>query len=109
MEIHERLALVYQRLRDLPPARTAEEALHQLDTTLTKVEDEHSGVPFNPNAGLASDGRMYFPREDFTTRHPDGSVTALTKGQVITAQPNGELTITSRRTGEVVYHRPGAK
>lgn len=104
----ERLAIVYQRLDTLPPARNAEQALAQLAETLTRVEDEYSGVPENPNPGLAYDGRMYPPRADFTTRDEDGTIHAVTKGNEIHAEPNGTLRITSRRTGEEVYRRPGA-
>lgn len=104
----ERLAIVYQRLSSLPPARDAEEALGQLAETLTQVEDEHSAVPENPDPGLAYDGRMYPPRADFTTRDEDGTIHAVTKGNEIHAHPDGTLRITSRRTGEEVYRRPGA-
>lgn len=107
LSLHERLALVYQRLDAQPPASTAEDAYRNLANTLNEVEDEHSGIPFNPAAGLGYDGRMYPPREDYITRHHDGTLTALTKGQVITTHRDGTLTITSRRTGNEVYHRPG--
>lgn len=107
LSLHERLTLVYERLDALPTASTAEGAYRNLAHTLNEVEDEHSGIPFNPDAGLAYDGRMYPPREDYITRHRDGTLTALTKGQAITAHRNGALTITSRRTERTVYHRPG--
>jgi hypothetical protein len=51
---------------------------------------------------------MYPPREDFMTRHPDGSISALTKGNEIQAAPDGSLRILSRRSGQEVYNRKGA-
>ncbi|MFJ6215079.1 hypothetical protein ACIQGZ_17345 [Streptomyces sp. NPDC092296] len=104
----ERLAIVYQRLTALPPATGPDEALRQLADTLDSVEDEHSGVPRNPNPGLKPDGRMYPPRADFIHREEDGTLVALTRGNTIYAEPDGSLRITDRHTGETVYQRPGA-
>ncbi|WP_405674865.1 hypothetical protein OG292_03175 [Streptomyces sp. NBC_01511] len=108
LSLHERLNIVYERLTALPPATGPEEALRQLADTLTSVEDEHSGVPENPDPGLAFDGRMYPPRADYTTRQADGTLVAETRGNMIYASPDGALTITSKRNGETVYQRPGA-
>ncbi|WP_179890743.1 hypothetical protein OHA57_39520 (plasmid) [Streptomyces anulatus] len=46
---------------------------------------------------------MYPPRADCTTREDDGTLVAVTKGNVIYT-----LIITSRRNGETVYQRPSA-
>ncbi|MGW1839614.1 hypothetical protein [Streptomyces sp. NPDC002067] len=108
LSVHERLALVYERLDAMPPATSADEAFDRLGEVLDQVEDQHSGVPKNPDAPLKFDGRMYHPRPDFVSRRDDGSVHAVTKGNEIHAAANGTLTITSRRTGEAVYHRDGA-
>ncbi|WP_037078057.1 hypothetical protein, partial [Pseudonocardia spinosispora] len=108
LSLGQRLAEVYRRLDLLPAATSADQAVTQLNDTLTAVEDEYSGVPANPNPGLKFDGRMYPPREDFMTRTLEGAITATTKGNVIHASPNGALRIPSRRTGEAVYRRDGA-
>lgn len=108
MSLPERLNIVYQRLTALPPVTGPEGALRQLAETLTSVENEYSGIPEDPNPGLRFDGRMYPPRADCTTREDDGTLVAVTKGNVIYAKPDGELIITSRRNGETVYQRPGA-
>ena len=108
LSLGERLNIVYERLAALPSAVNAESALQQLADTLTSVENEYSGVPENPNPGLAFDGRMYPPRADYISRQGDGTLVAVTKGNVIYAKPDGELIITSRRNGETVFQRPGA-
>lgn len=107
LSLPDRLALLYHRLSELPPARTADEAFRQLAETLDQVEDEHSGVERNPNPGLKFDGRMYPPREDFTERLPDGGLRATTKGNLIEISPGGTTDIYSRHTNNLVYRRPG--
>lgn len=53
-------------------------------------------------------GRMHPPRADYTTREDDGTLVAVTNGNVIYTKPDRELIITSRRNGETVYQRPSA-
>jgi hypothetical protein len=108
LSLPERLTLVYERLDQLPPVWKPEEAFKQLSTTLEQVEDEHSGVPRDPNPGLKFDGRMYPPRDDFTERTEDGGLRATTRGNIINIAPNGTMSILSRRSGEEVYRKPGA-
>ncbi len=48
LSLKERLALVYQRLDQMPPPTTAQEAFDRLNTVLEEVEDEYSGVPKTP-------------------------------------------------------------
>jgi hypothetical protein len=83
LPIPQRLSILYQRLHALPAPTSAEEALNQVNSTLTEVEDEYSGVPANPNPGLEPDGRMYPPREDNITQTEDGGLTAKTRGNII--------------------------
>jgi hypothetical protein len=58
----DRLKLFFQRLGEAPAASSADEALHLIAATLNAVEDQHSGVEFNPDAWV-DDGRMYPPTE----------------------------------------------
>ncbi|MFE6225467.1 hypothetical protein [Streptomyces sp. NPDC057854] len=109
LSLAERLNIVYQRLNALPPATGARDALRQLSETLESVEDDYSGVPKNPNPGLAFDGRMYPPRADYITEEDDGRLIAVTRGNVIYAEPDGTLRITNKRTGEEVYRRAGGR
>jgi len=59
----QRVNLFIGRLRQAPPAGSFEEGHQLLCETLTLVEDEHSGVPSNPNL-WRDDGRLYPPQED---------------------------------------------
>ena len=66
----ERLIELLQRLEAASPSASAEEAFGLLVTTLNQVEDEMSGVAFDPDYPL-DDGRMYPPKDD-ARREVDG-------------------------------------
>ena len=59
----ERLCYFIERLKNLPGMDSKESAQQQISDTLNEVEDEYSGVPYNPNrwedGGWKDDGRMY--------------------------------------------------
>lgn len=65
-----RLEMLLERMEAAPPARSAEEALDLVAKILNAVEDEHSGVEYNPEA-WKDDGRMYPPKEDNRREVPD--------------------------------------
>ena len=59
----ERLKIFKDRLAIAPAAGTMSEAMQLLKQVLDDVENEFSGLPYNPEAML-DDQRMYAPRED---------------------------------------------
>jgi len=63
----QRLALFCDRLKQKDPAANHDEAMTLLVSTLHDVEDEFSGVPYNPEEP-GTDGRMYPPNDRF--RYP---------------------------------------
>ena len=101
--IRERLDELYRRLKALPRASSAEDALRQLNHELEQVEDEMSGIPKQspPPSPLTSGSRMYPPLEDFIERRDDGSILAITRGHRIEIGTDGSLRIISKITGEV--------
>ena len=60
---HQRLEEFLRRLGAAAPAGSEEEALGLLGRILIEVEDELSGIPFDPTYPL-NDGRMYPPKAD---------------------------------------------
>lgn len=102
----ERLKMVFDRLTAAPHAKTAQEAMQQMKSTLDAVEDAYSGIPKNPNPGLTPDGRMYPVQPDRMATAADGTITATSRGHITTYGSDGSITVTERTTGAVVYHKP---
>src|SRR5690242_8923797 len=105
--IRERLDELYRRLKVLPRAGSAVEALQQLCDTLGEVEDAWSGVTKQvlPPPPSTSDGRMYCPQDDFVWHRPDGSILALTRGHRIEIASDGMLRIINKVTGQTEFEK----
>ena len=105
--IRERLDELYRRLRTLPRAGTADEALRQLCDALDEVEDAWSGIPKKspPPPPSSSDGRMYCPLDDFVLPMTDGGILALTRGHRIEIAADGSLRIISKVTGQPEFEK----
>ncbi len=59
-----RLEIFYHRLRIESSATSGEEAMHSIASILQAVEDEFSGVPYDPGE-VGTDGRLYPPKEQY--------------------------------------------
>jgi hypothetical protein len=59
----ERLTEIYRRLELAAPVASGTEALDLIVLTMNQVEDQLSGVPFNPE-NWRNDGRLYPPQPD---------------------------------------------
>ena len=105
MDIHQRLAIVYQRLGQAPVANTAEEALALICTVLETVEAEFCPVPKADPPPMTFDGRMYPPQQDNMQRQSDGSLRIKTRGHRIVIAPDGGFTIYRGRVVE--FHKRG--
>ena len=102
-----------RRLAVLPPASNFQEGYEQLAATLNKVEDELSGIEYNPNL-WRTDGRMYPPREDNIRDVPGRPHVKRLRslGHNTFIGDNGSIEVqTAGRgatPGEVVFSKPGA-
>lgn len=109
MDRSERLQVFFRRLTNAKAANTADEARSLLDAVLKGVEDEHSGIPYNPlSADIMSmaDGRMYPPRDD-SERGSTGRFRRFrTKGNIVYFGMNGSIRIESLH-GTVFVDKPG--
>jgi hypothetical protein len=103
-----RLAEFLRRLAAAAPASTAEEAYRQVHDILNAVEDEMTGIPFDP-ANWMNDGRMYPPQSDSIRSvkgRPDLKRYASRGHQTIIGT-NGAIEIRSLdRT--VIFQKPGS-
>lgn len=105
--IRERLEELYRRLRELPAADSADEALRQRCDMLDEVEDAWSGIPKKspPPGPFESDGRMYCPMPDFVMRLEDGGILALTRGHRIEISANGSIRIINKATSQPEFEK----
>jgi hypothetical protein len=104
-----RLTEFIRQLQALPRSSNHSEARGQIAETLNKVEDEYSGVPFDP-AHWRTDGRMY-PFEEDSATDVDGfpEVTAYrSRGHETFIAKNGAFEIHDLGSGEIVIEKSGS-
>jgi hypothetical protein len=105
----ERLSEFFRRLRLAPDCSNWLEARRQLEDILNAVEDELSGIPFNPDAASAPpDGRIYPPHDKYLRDSGSPLVHLFGQTRHRTAfGVNGAVKIT-RPDGTVELDKPGA-
>lgn len=104
----QRLSEFFRRLAQRLPAASVDEALAVLTTTLNEVEDELSGIRYNPER-WQTDGRLYPPLPD--SRRPVPGRPDVTrwrsKGHNTYIRENGAMEIVTVREGEIVFRAAG--
>ena len=109
MDKKSRLLLFYQRLRDADASSTHDEAFALICTALDAVEDEHSGVPNNPQ-NWQTDGRLYPPQID-SVRKVDGFPEVLryrNSNHNTFVASNGAIEVREVDVEKVQFAKPGA-
>lgn len=109
MDRSTRFALFIAQMEASPGAATFEEARRLLETVLNRVEDQHSGVPFDPDA-WQQDGRFYPPANDSEKKSGIADVRMFrTRAHRVWIAANGAIRITAvAPPGRVVFEKPGA-
>lgn len=103
----ERLDLFFERLSAADPAADAEEAFLLISRILNEVEDEYSGVTFDPE-NWKDDGRLYPPLKD--NARPVNGRPDLTRyrsrGHNTFIRENGAIGIRALG-GELIFEKAG--
>ncbi len=104
----ERLTEIYRRLAVAAPAASGTDALDLIGRTMNQVEDELSGVPFNPE-NWRNDGRLYPPQPDsFRMVAGRPEITRFrSRGHNTFIRSNGAFEIRTLE-GRVEFTKPGA-
>jgi hypothetical protein len=104
----ERLTEIYRRLALAAPAASGTDALDLIALTMNQVEDQLSGVRFDPE-NWKNDGRLYPPQPDslrMVAGRPD--VTRFrSRGHNTWIRSNGAFEIRTLE-GDVEFAKPGA-
>src|SRR5262249_20979724 len=106
----ERLTEMLRRLRQAAPFSDGAEARAALERIMREVEDEHSGVPEDPNAQWAArgDGRMYPPHDRFAFSSGSPRISAFGQtGHRTFFGDNGAIRIERRSDGLAELDLPG--
>jgi len=102
----ERVAIFLDRLGKAAAATTAATGFRLVCETLNAVEDEHSGVPYNPAAWL-DDGRLYPPQDDHARALSDGVTVYRHRGHKTFIGANGAIVIWDIARRGVVFSKRG--
>jgi hypothetical protein len=100
-----RLKSYYYILENAEKTENAEETLAMLNSKLIEIENCHSGVTAEKNPPLKYTGRMYPIQDDYIDRKEDGRIIALSKGNKIIIEPNGEFKILNRMDDSLILDK----
>lgn len=110
MDRSQRFALFLAELKTAPPAQDRAAARALVAETMNRIEDAHSGVPFDP-AQWMNDGRLYPPHDDYEQASPVVDAALFhSLGHRIWFGDNGAIRIEVRKgahTGRVELDKPG--
>jgi hypothetical protein len=103
-----RLRLFLARLAASPIAANHDQAFALIASVLNAVEDEHSGVPADPN-NWRSDGRMYPPQADNARPSADlpGVIVYRSFAHRTLIASNGAFTIIELSTNKALIEKLG--
>jgi hypothetical protein len=109
MDRNTRLRLFVERFVSYPCSGSFDEARTLLNETLNAIEDEHSGVPYEPS-NWKSDGRMYPPQDDRERASENQRVRCFdTRGHLVEFGYNGAVRIRPLKDGlPPLLDKPGA-
>ena len=111
MDRKQRFALFLAALEKAPAADDRASARALLAEVLNRIEDAHSGVPYDP-ANWMTDGRMYPPQDDNKkVSTVSGAALFHTKGHHVWFGENGSIRFEVRRgpgKGRIELDKPGA-
>lgn len=109
MKKAERVRRFLERLAAAEPCASHDDAHSLIVTTLNAIEDEHSGVLFNP-AAWENDGRLYPPQLDNAVLLTDlpGVLRYRSVGHWTFIAPNGAFRIEEIAARKILLDRPGA-
>lgn len=94
-------------VREMPTPHSGDTAKVFVDTVLNTIEDEFSGVPYNPQT-FEDDGRLYPAQEDFRQKSPVPNVAVyFHKAHASYFGDNGSIRISRRRPPQVLIERAG--
>lgn len=107
MNLHERLAVFFERLRAAPPCHDAEQAFTLVCHLIEEVEDEFCSIPREDPPPWHRTGRMYPPQNDLIFHERDGSIRAETRRHTMSFLPDGSIRITAVATGGIEFFKIG--
>jgi len=110
LTILERLRAIQVQLQTAKRASTHDEAFALLTRTVNEYEEEHSGIPYAPEAARTiPDGRIYPPEPD--SEKPSsvpGARRYRTRGHNVYIGSNGAIAFENVKSQVIEFSKPGS-